>query len=116
MNDGPLKKKSFQLAKEIVELYKFLSQEKKEFVLSRQMLRSGTNPGAMIREAINAESKADFIHKLKIAQKEAIETQYWLELLLETDYINQAQFTKLNNLTIEIMKMTASSILTLNKK
>lgn len=116
MNEGPLRRKSFLLAKEIVELYKFLSNEKKEFVLSKQMLRSGTNPGAMIREAINAESKADFIHKLKIAQKEASETQYWLELLLASDYINADQFNSINNLTIEILKMTTSSILTIKKK
>lgn len=79
-NKSPLKKKIFLFAILIVNLYKYLTIEKKEYVLSKQLLRSGTNPGAMVREAFNGESDKDFIHKLKIGQKEIGETMYWLEL------------------------------------
>jgi len=111
--DGPLKTKSYLLAIKIVELYKYLTVVKKEFILSKQILRSGTNPGAMVREANNAESKADFIHKLKIGQKEVGETQYWIELLRDTSYISENQYTEINSLTVEVMKMIRSSILTI---
>jgi len=81
---GLIKEKSFLLAKRIINLYKYLSENKKEFIVSKQLLRSGTSVGALIREAQNAESKQDFIHKLSIAQKECDESLYWLELLHET--------------------------------
>ena len=74
--NSPLRKKSFSLALRTVKLYKYLTEIKKEFVMSKQLLKSGTNPGAMVREAENAESDKDFIHKLSIAQKETGETQY----------------------------------------
>ena len=86
MADNVIKTKSFNFALRIVKLFQFLNQEKKEFVLSKQLLRSGTSIDANIREAQNAESKANFIHKLSIAQKETDETLYWLELLKETTY------------------------------
>jgi len=95
MNPGSrnvLKEKSFVFSIGIVNLYKKLT-ENKEFVLSKQLLRSGTAVGALIREAEFAQSKPDFIHKLSIALKEANETQYWLELLHGTDYINNESFT-----------------------
>ena len=79
-----VKEKSFAFAVRIVILYKHLCAEKKEFVLSKQLLRSGTAIGALVREAEQAESKADFVHKMAIALKEANETEYWLELLHET--------------------------------
>mgnify|MGYP003552390142 FL=1 len=79
-----IKEKSFEFAKEIVYLYKNLA-DKKEFVLSRQLLKSGTSIGANIREAEHAQSKADFINKLSISLKEANETEYWLDLLYETN-------------------------------
>lgn len=78
---SPLKEKSFDFAVRVVNFYKFLISEKKEYVLSKQLLRAGTNPGAMVREAFNAESNKDFIHKLSIGQKEIGETIYWLELI-----------------------------------
>jgi len=115
MKDGPLKTKSYKLALEVVGIYKFLTIEKREFILSKQLLRSGTNPGAMVREANNAESKKDFIHKLKIAQKEVGETQYWVELLRDTKYISEIQFNTINSLSTEVMKMIRSSVLTLSK-
>ncbi|HBS88450.1 MAG TPA: four helix bundle protein [Bacteroidales bacterium] len=89
---GLLVNNSFSFAIRIINLYKFLTTEKREFVLSKQILRSGTSIGALIREAQNAESKPDFIHKLGIAQKECDETSYWLELLYETEYINKDLF------------------------
>jgi len=98
-----------------VKLYNYLRDHENEYVMSKQLLRSGTNPGAMVREAKNAESGMDFIHKLAIAQKETGETQYWLELLHATLYISKEQFDSIHNDTIEIMKLLRSSILTKKK-
>ncbi len=92
-----IKEKSFAFAIRIVKLYKHLTQreKEKEFVLSKQLLRSGTSVGANVREATNAESTADFIHKLSIAQKECDETCYWLELLFATNYITEQEFNSI---------------------
>lgn len=79
----------------IIKLYKFLCDDKKEFVLSKQILRSGTSIGANIREGIYAQSKADFINKLSIALKESSETEYWLELLHESGYLNDTEFSSI---------------------
>ena len=87
MKENILKNKSFEFAIRIVNLYKFLTLEQKEYILLKQVLRSGTSVGAMIREAEFGQSKSDFIHKLSIAQKEINETIYWLELLFKTDYL-----------------------------
>jgi four helix bundle protein len=100
-----VKDKSFRFAIRIVNLCRDLSASKKEYVLSRQLLRSGTSVGANIREADNAESKADFIHKMGIAQKEADETLFWLELLKETSYISDDEFSSLNDDAVEIIKI-----------
>jgi four helix bundle protein len=107
-----LRDKSFGFAIECIGLSKELAESRKEFVLSKQFLRSGTSIGANIREAQNAESKADFIHKLGIAQKECDETIYWLELLNRTDYISQPEFDLLFTQANELLKMIRSSILT----
>jgi four helix bundle protein len=107
--------KSFAFAIKVVTTYKYLVENKKEFVLSKQLLRSGTAVGALIREAQNAESKADFVHKLAICQKECDETIYWLELLRETNYIDEKQFTVLNSEAIELLRMIRSSILTIKQ-
>ncbi|MBZ0181386.1 MAG: four helix bundle protein [Melioribacteraceae bacterium] len=115
MKRDVVKEKSFEFAVAIVNLYKELTHYKKEFVLSKQILRSGTSIGANIREAKNAESKADFIHKLGIAQKECDETLYWLELLRATDYITLDNFTKLKTDAEEILKIIRSIILTTKK-
>lgn len=111
----PLREKTFNLAVKIVRLNRFLSEEKKEFVLSKQILRSGTNPGAMVREASNAESGMDFIHKLSIAQKETAETQYWLELLQATSFITRAEYESLANDIDEVMRLITKSIITKKK-
>ena len=81
--------KSFEFAVRIVKLYKYLCDDKKEFMLSKQLLRSGTSIGANINEAQAGQSKADFISKMSIASKEARETKYWIELLIKTDYLNK---------------------------
>ena len=92
MKDNVVKDKSLEFAVRIVNLYKFLVNEQKEFVMSKQILRSGTSIGANIREAEQAQSRADFINKLNIALKEANETEYWLELLIRTEYITREQY------------------------
>lgn len=112
MGENVLKKKSFDFAVRIVNLFKFLQEDKKEFVLSKQILRSGTSVGAMVREAEHAQSKLDFIHKLSIAQKEINETIYWLELLVATNYIDKNVFESINTDAIEIIKLITSSIKT----
>jgi len=112
MKENLLKNKTFSFAIRIVNLYKYLIIEKKEFVLSKQLLRSGTSVGAMIREAEFGQTKSDFIHKLSIAQKGANETQYWIELLFQTEYLTTEQFESLNQNIIEILKLITASIKT----
>jgi len=107
-----IKDKSFKFAIRVVKLYQFIASEKKEYVMSKQLLRSGTSVGAMVREAEHSESKADFIHKMAIAQKEINESIYWLELLKETNYLNSEQYDSINNDAIEIIKMITSIIKT----
>jgi four helix bundle protein len=116
MKENVLKMKSFSLAVRIVKLFQYLSNEKKEFVLSKQLLKSGTSVGAMIREAEHAESKLDFRHKLAIAQKEINESIYWLELLKGTNYLNKDQFDSLQNDAIEIIKLLTSILRTVKNK
>ncbi|MEI6554211.1 MAG: four helix bundle protein [Paludibacter sp.] len=110
MKENIVKEKSFLFAVRIVKLYKYLTEEKKEFVLSKQILRCGTSVGAMIREAEHAESHNDFKHKMAIAQKEINETIYWLELMVETDYLSKGQFESINNNALEIIKLITSII------
>lgn len=110
MKRNAVKEKSFSFAIDIIHFYKIISQERKEYVLSKQLLRSGTSIGANIREAEHAESKADFIHKLSIALKEANETEYWLDLLFETKYINIYEFQNIKPKVVEILKLLISII------
>jgi four helix bundle protein len=107
-----LKDKSFDFSIRIVNLYKYLTSTKNEYVLSKQLLRSGTAVGALIREAQNAESKADFIHKLAIAQKECDESIYWIELLFHTEYLSNLEYENINNDAAEILKIVRSIIIT----
>ncbi|MEO7978064.1 four helix bundle protein [Flavobacterium sp.] len=109
-----IKEKSFAFAIDIVNLYKVLI-EKKEFVLSRQVLRSGTSIGANIRESEHAQSKADFIHKLSISLKEANETEYWLDLLYETKYLSDVEFQNIKPKIIELLRLLTSIIKTSKK-
>jgi four helix bundle protein len=110
-----IKEKTFLFAIEIVGLYKVLA-ERKEFVLSKQVLRSGTSIGANVRESEHAQSKADFIHKLSISLKEANETEYWLDLLYETKYITQTEFEDIKPKIIELLKLLTSIINTSKSK
>ena len=110
-----LRIKTFDFAVRIYKLNQYLVKEKKEYIISKQIMKSGTNPGAMIREATSAESGADFIHKLAIAKKETGETQYWLEILFATDHISQKEFDSLYADSVEIFKLLSSSILTKKK-
>ncbi len=108
----PLGSKSLAFAKRIVRLYKYLCEDKKEYIISKQILRSGTNPGAMVREAANAESGADFIHKLSVAQKEIGETRYWFELLRDIELLTEIQYKSIDADADELMRIVRSSILT----
>lgn len=107
-----LQDKSFTLAFEIIKIYQFLVEVKKEFVMSKQLLRSGTAVGALVREARNGESRKDFIHKLGIAQKECDETLYWLELLEASAYLTLDQKEPVYDQTLQVLKMIKSSIIT----
>lgn len=107
--------KSFAFAVRIVNLYKYLQEKKSEYVMSKQILRSGTNPGAMIRESKHAESDKDFIHKLSIAQKEISETMYWLELLQQTRHLDNEMFQSIHKDANEVYKLVTSSIITKKK-
>lgn len=110
MKENIVKNKSFAFAVRVVKLYQFLCEQKKEFVLSKQLLRSGTSVGAMVREAEHAETKNDFKHKMGLAQKEINETIYWLELLKETDYLTTEQFESINTDAVEIIKLLTAII------
>ena len=108
--DNVIVEKSFKFAVRIVKLYKYLCNNKKEFVLSKQLLRCGTSIGANINEAQEAQSKNDFISKLSISLKEARETKYWIELLKETNYLSNKEAENLLQDLIEIIKLLTSII------
>lgn len=116
MKQNLIKTKSYQLAVEIVNTYKQIKENHNETVLSKQMLRSGTSVGANIRESVNAESDKDFIHKLSISQKEINETMFWLDLLKDTNFINQAKYEDLIDKSNQIYKIITSIIITSKKK
>jgi len=115
MKENIVRDKSFGFAIRIVKLSKYLVEQKREFVLSKQILRSGTAIGALIRESEHAESKADFIHKLSIALKEANETDYWLDLLYKTDYLEEKQHQSIKTDILELIKLLTSIIKTSKK-
>ena len=100
--------KSKGFAVRMIRMYQWISKKKHEYLLCKQCVRSGTSIGANIREAISAQSKADFAAKLSISLKEANETQYWLELLHETDYIDKTMFESLNKDIVELLKLLTS--------
>ena len=115
MKDSVIAEKTVDFAVRIVKFYKYLCDEKKEYVLSKQILRSGTSIGANVLESKNAQSKADFISKLNIALKEADETQYWLEIMVKSDLIKENQVEALNKDLKEIIAMLVASIKTLRR-
>ena len=107
-----VEQKSFLFAVRIVKLSKHLNANKKEYVLSKQLLRSGTSIGANIAEAEQAQSRADFISKMNIALKEAVETNYWLRLLRATDYLSETEFTSIHGDCREVEKMLTAIVKT----
>lgn len=111
-----LKEKSFAFALKIVQIYKAIASENKEFVLSKQLLRSGTAIGALVRESENAASAKDFLNKLTVALKEADETQNWLELLSQSDLVSVEDFATLNSQCNELVSMLVASVKTLKSK
>ena len=115
VSKNAIKEKSFNFALRIIKLSQILV-EKKEFVLSKQILKSGTAIGALVREAEHAESKADFIHKMAIAQKEANETDYWIELLYQAQYLNKSSYASIASDISEINKLLASILITSKKR
>ena len=110
MGDNVIYDKSYVFAIRVVRLYKYLVGEHKEYVLSKQVLRSGTATGALVREAKFAQSKADFVSKMSIALKEANETSYWLDLLHDTNYINQKMHKDINSDINELISLLASIV------
>ncbi len=112
MKENILKDRSFAFALRCVKLYKYLCSEKREYVLSKQLLRSGTAIGALIAEGEFAQSRADFVNKLSVALKEANETVYWIALLSESGYINQKMFESIKPDNEELIRLLVSSIKT----
>jgi four helix bundle protein len=110
MTESPIKNKSYKLAIRIVVLYKTLTEEHKEYVLSKEVLKSGTSIGAHVREAAQAESRADFIHEMAIALKEASKTQYWLELLRDTKFLKQESFDSIYGDCEEVLKLLTAIV------
>ena len=115
-NESIIAGKAYAFALDIIRVYKALVSDRKEFVLSKQILRSGTSIGANINEAISAQSKRDFVHKLSISLKEARETIYWLRLLNDSDYIQETDFTRMYNGADELIKILTKIILTTKTK
>lgn len=108
--------KTFKFSVRIINMYKHLSDSKKEFILSKQVLRSGTSIGANVEEASSASSKRDFINKYHIALKEAKETHYWLRLLHETEFIDKTSFESISKDCEEIISLLTKSLITAKSK
>ncbi len=110
MDSSVVAVKSYRFAIRIVKLFNYLKQEYNEYILSKQILRSGTAIGALIREAEFAQSKADFTHKMNIALKEANETDYWIDLLYDTDYINEKMYQDIKRDIKELIKILVAIV------
>ena len=113
---GVILSRSFAFAVEVVKIHRRLISDHREYVLGKQFLRCGTAIGALVREAQNAESKADFIHKMSIAQKECSETLFWIEIFTQTGYMSQSDSEVLFREATEIYKMITSAILTTKQR
>ena len=116
MKQSILKDKSKAFALRVIRLYNYLCEERKEYILSKQLLRSGTSIGANIAEAFYGQSEADFVSELSIAQKETSETIYWLDLLHESDYLKQNEYDSVYSDAEELIKLLTSSIKTMKEK
>ena len=115
MSDNVVKEKSKKFALRIIRLYKYLSEEKREYVISKQLLRSGTSIGANICEADHSMSKREFIAKMNVSLKEAAESVYWLELLFESEYMTQNEYNSIIGECIELKGLLICIIKTANK-
>ncbi|MEA3475413.1 MAG: four helix bundle protein [Candidatus Cloacimonadota bacterium] len=115
IKENPLLYKTFLLSLEIVRLYKYLTKEKHEYVMSKQLLKAGTSVGANCNEAVAGQSKKDFISKLSIAMKEASETRYWLSLLVFSEYLTDREVEKSLGLLHESMSLIGKSLITAKK-
>ena len=111
-SDNILLEKSKKFAVRVVKLYKYLEVEKRETIMSRQLLRSGTSIGANIHEAVYGQSKKDFTAKMSIALKEAVETEYWLQLLIETEYLTEEQYESIQQDCGEVARMLTAIVKT----
>jgi four helix bundle protein len=107
--------KAFKFSIRIVRLYQYLCKDKKEYVLSKQILRSGTSIGANIKEALQAQSKRDYLSKMNVALEEASETEYWLDLLQSTDYIDDKMYSSMIEDCRELIKILVSTVKTTRK-
>ena len=116
MEEGPIHRKSYSFAVRIIRLGRHLQKNHREFILSKQVLRSGTSIGALVSESKYAQSRADFIHKLQVALKEANETHYWLRLLHDTDYLDKKSFESVESDNLEIIRLLTSIINTSKKE
>lgn len=114
--DSILKTRSFEFAVRVVNLYKYLKKRHSEYVVSQQILRSGTSIAALIREAEFAESRSDFKHKLYIGLKEANESMYWLELLYATEFISKKMFDSMHKDASNLLKMLVASVKTIKER
>ena len=110
--DSVVYEKSYTFAIRVVKLYRYLQDEHREFVLSKQLLRSGTSIGALVREARFAQSRSDFIHKLSIALKEANETEYWIDLMHDTNFLNRKMYDSIKKDIDELIRLLVSIIKT----
>lgn len=108
--ESPIQSKSRSFAIRIINCYKFLTEQKHEQIMSKQLLRCGTSIGANTRESKNAQSRMDFLNKLNIALKEADETEYWLDLLHETKYLDDKMYKSINKDCVELIKLLTASI------
>jgi four helix bundle protein len=115
MKDNIIVDKTYAFASRIVKLYKYLSKERQEYILSKQVLRSGTSIGANVEEAVAASSRADFINKLTLAAKEARETAYWLRLLHDNEYLPSAHFNSIHQDVDEIKRLIGSIVISTKK-
>lgn len=113
LEENVTQQKSYLFAIRIVKAYKYLSVSRGEYILSKQLLRSGTAVGALVREGIHAQSRADFLNKMNIALKEAYETEYWISLLHDTDYLSDDMFCSIHADSIELVKLLTSTVKTL---
>ena len=113
ITDNITQDKSYCFAIRIVNEYRYLTTEQKEFVLAKQLLRSGTAIGALVREGVHAQSRPDFLNKMNIALKEAYETEYWISLLYDTGYLSDEMYQSIHKDSVEIVKLLSSTVKTM---